>query len=383
MSDSALSARYGPGETNYFAGSPLNRVGFLRDDHEFLALALTHASARFVPLFKFDPAIGAGALLFLTYADVEPLVGNPYAVSEAAAAAAFDSDAETPTLVFLGLDEAAPGIAHRGYAGQPYFAVDITPTQPARAAAADAVHALVVARGAAFEVVRVNYVLSPAEAAIYAQARSYVDWNLRNPFCAGCGARTLSVNGGCKRVCPPSDRGVARPPCPSRGVVTNIAFPRSDPTIICAVVNRAGDRLLLGRNKRFPVQFYSCLAGFCEPAESVEEAVRREVWEESGVKLGRVVIHSTQPWPYPASLMIGAIAEAVEETIHLEHDPELGDAQWFPFADVADALHRAEHPESAVAPADGAFQLQVPPSKAIAHVLMRAVVLQKAHLPKL
>lgn len=107
-----------------------------------------------------------------------------------------------------------------------------------------------------------------------------------------------------------------------------------------AVVSADGKRILLGRQKRWPAYWYSTLAGFLEPAESVEEAVRREVWEESGVHLGRVVIHSTQPWPYPANLMIGAIGQAIPdgETVHLGHDAELDDARWFEADEVREAL---------------------------------------------
>ena len=156
--------------------------------------------------------------------------------------------------------------------------------------------------------------LTPSSAAIYAEARQMLDWNARNPFCAQCGQPTMSVNGGFKRTCPPKDasrlkntgnalpssleKPVAdeseRPPCATRKGVSNLSFPRTDPTVIMAVVNHAGDRLLLGRQKRWPPYWFSTLAGFAEPAESIEEAVRREVYEEAGVHVGRVVIHSTQ-----------------------------------------------------------------------------------------
>lgn len=194
-------------------------------------------------------------------------------------------------------------------------------------------------------------------AAIYAEARHLLDWNARNPFCAQCGQPTLSVNAGFKRTCPPTDLGrlasaggtlgsttteepTKRPSCATRGVISNLQFPRTDPTVIMAVVSSDGQRILLGRQRRWPQYWYSTLAGFLEPAESVEEAVRREVWEESGIKLGRVVVHSTQPWPYPANLMIGAIGQATPdgETIDLGNDPELEDAKWFTLDEVRDAL---------------------------------------------
>jgi NAD+ diphosphatase len=144
-----------------------------------------------------------------------------------------------------------------------------------------------------------------------------------------------------------------------------------------AVVSHDAKRILLGRNKRFPPNWYSTLAGFCEPAESVEEAVRREVWEESGVLLGRVVIHSTQPWPYPANLMIGAIGQALPdgEKIHLEHDPELEDAKWVEMDEVREAL-RIGTSGLGDAPGDQYKEggLRLPPKTAIAHQLLQAVV---------
>lgn len=232
-------------------------------------------------------------------------------------------------------------------------------------------------------------------AAVYAEARQMLDWNARNPFCAQCGQPTMSTNAGFKRVCPPKDlskKNVAaglptnaetatdpteRPPCATRKGISNISFPRTDPTVIMAVVNHAGNKILLGRQKRWPPYWFSTLAGFAEPAESIEEAVRREVYEESGVLVGRVVIHSTQPWPYPANLMIGAIGQAVPEgeKIDLGNDPELEHAKWFDFEEVRHALRvgtsglgedaGAEYKEG---------DLRLPPSTAIANQLMTSVV---------
>lgn len=202
----------------------------------------------------------------------------------------------------------------------------------------------------------------------------------------------MSVNAGTKRVCPPTDfaslpnaQGGAtsiestprvRAACVTRKGISNLCFPRTDPTVIMAVVSHDGKRVLLGRQKRWPEYFYSTLAGFCEPAESVEEAVRREVWEESGVLLGRVVIHSTQPWPYPANLMIGAIGQALTdgEKIHLEHDPELEDAKWFDMDEIRDALRIGTSGLD-----EGAGEeykeggLRLPPQTAIANQLLKAV----------
>ena len=144
-----------------------------------------------------------------------------------------------------------------------------------------------------------------------------------------------------------------------------------------AVVSADGKRILLGRSKRFPPKWYSTLAGFVEPAESVEDAVRREVWEEAGVTLSRVVIHSSQPWPYPASLMIGAVAQvsdAEHEKISLEHDPELEDARWFDVEEVEEALRIGSSDLGATAGPDYKGGLRLPPPTAIANQLIRTAV---------
>lgn len=144
-----------------------------------------------------------------------------------------------------------------------------------------------------------------------------------------------------------------------------------------AVVSADGSKLLLGRNKRFPPDWYSTLAGFLEPGESIEEAVRRETWEESGVTVGRVVIHSSQPWPYPANLMIGAIGQAAPggETIHLGHDEELTDAKWFILDEVREGIANGVSALGDPAPAgykEGGLRL--PPQTAIANQLIQAVL---------
>lgn len=215
-------------------------------------------------------------------------------------------------------------------------------------------------------------------AATYAEARQLLDWNARNPFCAACGNKTLSVNAGFKRTCPPADIAsqLDRPACATRQGVSNLCFPRTDPTVIMAVVNAKGDKILLGRQKRWPPFWFSTLAGFAEPAESIEEAVRREVYEEAGILVGRVVIHSTQPWPYPANLMIGAIGQAVPEgeTIDLGNDPELDDARWFDFAEVRESLRVGTSGLGEDAgPEYKEGGLRLPPSTAIANQLMTSV----------
>ncbi|KAI6778841.1 NADH pyrophosphatase-like protein [Emericellopsis cladophorae] len=381
--DSMLSRRFGKEILNYYAGGTLNRYSFLRPDTAFLSRAATQPNTRFVALNGLNPLVKEQTdLQYLKLDDVKPLIGEqPFVLSEEDEIKNFDSSKKNPLLVFLGLldDESAEEIAttnHGSVKGQPFFAVDITPREPFTEAAT-ALLKDQEAQGASVQASPMKMVLHPESAAIYAQARSMIDWNTRSPFCAGCGQPSLSVHAGYKRVCPPTDAASSTPrgECLTRQGVSNLCFPRSDPTMIAAVVSADGQRVLLGRQKRFPPHWYSTLAGFLEPGESIEEAVRREVWEEAGVYVGRVVIHSSQPWPYPSSLMIGAIAQARpgKEDIVL-NDKELDDAKWFSIDDVRTALNigtggLGEGPPEGYKEGD----LRLPPAQAIANRLLSAV----------
>lgn len=208
-----------------------------------------------------------------------------------------------------------------------------------------------------------------------------IDWNSRNRFCAGCGNPNMSVHAGYKRVCPPTDlkggsEAIQHPDCHTRHGVSNVCFPRTDPTMIAAIVSADGQRVLLGRQKRWPPHFYSTLAGFLEPGESIEESVRREVWEESGVRVGRVVVHSSQPWPYPSSLMIGAIAQALPDGENIVlNDKELEVGKWFEMDEIKEALNKGVSGLTEAAP-EGYKEgsLRLPPPTAIANRLITAVV---------
>lgn len=390
-----LSRKFGREVANYFSGSPLNRVSFLRANHDFITKALVHPSTSFLlfndlaPLAK-DPT----QLAYVAHKDVKPLIGeNPFEKSEEDLIKEYNSAITLPLVLFLGLDEKKKeGFEHGLYKGRPFFAVDVTPRGTVVKEANSVIEAA-KATGATFIEGRMHMTLNAPEAAIYAQARALLDWNARNPFCGGCGQPTMSVNAGTKRVCPPTDYASLPTPqggatttletprerlaCVTRKGISNLSFPRTDPTVIMAVVSHDAKRVLLGRQKRWPPHWYSTLAGFCEPAESVEEAVRREVWEEAGVHLGRVVIHSTQPWPYPANLMIGAIGQALPdgEKIHLEHDPELEDAKWVEMDEIRQALKVGTSGLGEPA-GEGYVEggLRLPPKTAIANQLLQAVV---------
>lgn len=307
---------------------------------------------------------------------------------------AYNSTAWVPQLIFLGLDEREQQkhddvLRWASYSGVPYFALDVTPKGPIEAQAKNLIQEL-IAQGKIFLEGRLMHLSLPAhEAAIYAQASALTDWNVRNPFCASCGQPTLSIQGGTKRTCPPTDIASAttsssaapaprpnsnRLPCPTRKGIANLSFPRTDPTVIMAILSADSRHLLVGRKRQWPENLFSALAGFVEPAESIEEAVRREAWEESGVTVGRVVIHSSQPWPYPANLMIGAIAQTIPggEEVVLKHDPELGDAKWVGLDEVKIALAEAEGDGLREELRDG--NLRLPPKTTIANQLLKAVV---------
>jgi len=391
--ESTLGRKYGKEVTNYFSGSPLNRVSFLRGDHKFLSAAVKHPSTSFLLFRNLSPlSHDSTRLCHVSYKDVQPLIGDdPFVQPDEELIASYDSTVTVPNLVFLGLNEQnKSGFVWSLYHGSPYFALDVT----CKGSLSEAAMKLIQQyedQGLYFLEGRTHMTLPASEAAIYAQARALLDWNARNPFCAACGHSTLSVNGGTKRVCPPRDMAsskggascngssppIERPPCNTRTGISNLSFPRTDPTVIMAVLSVDSQRTLVGRQKRWPPHWYSTLAGFVEPAESVEEAVRREVWEESGVKLGRVIIHSTQAWPYPANLMIGAIAQAIPggEDIHLKHDPELEDAKWVSISEIKEALvvgtSGLGDPPSKEYREGG---LRLPPRTAIANQLLEAVV---------
>jgi NAD+ diphosphatase len=186
-------------------------------------------------------------------------------------------------------------------------------------------------------------IVPPDELGMLAQAKSMLSWHARHRFCANCGSSTASATGGLRRDC---------------AACGTQHFPRTDPVSIMLIAR--GDSCLLGRQKRFVAGSYSCLAGFISPGETLEDAVRREILEEAGIKVGRVSYVASQPWPFPSSIMIGCYGEALTEEIVLDRD-ELEDARWFHRDEVAAMLER-RHPDGLI----------TPPPMAIANHLMRA-----------
>ena len=184
--------------------------------------------------------------------------------------------------------------------------------------------------------------VSPTALAILGQAKAILHWRARHGRCANCGAPTRIAAAGWRRECHA---------CQAQH------FPRTDPVVIMLAVD--GERCLLGRQARFPKGMVSCLAGFVEPGETIEEAVRREIHEEAGIVCGEVAYVASQPWPFPSSLMIGCLARATSRAIAIDRN-ELEDARWFDRAEVV-AMLGGRHPEG----------LWPPNPMAIAHHIMR------------
>ncbi|KAK4200474.1 putative peroxisomal NADH pyrophosphatase [Triangularia verruculosa] len=390
--DSHLTAKFGRETANYFSGSPLNRLSFLRTEHAFLAPAFKHPSASFLLMDNLAPLISTentSQLAFVSLPEIVDTLGNTvFEKTEEELIKEFNSEDREQIVVFLGVDEKGVLSGHgrseekfryKEFEGVPYFAVDVTKWENKE----QLKERIEKERKAGFFGGGPRHMgLIAGQAAMYGYARALIDWNARTPFCAQCGQRTLSVNAGTKRICPPTDHAGGevkeRKPCATRGTVSNHSFPRTDPTVIMAIVSSDGSKILLGRQRRWPKYWYSTLAGFQEPGESIEEAVRREVWEESGVQVGRVVLHSSQPWPFPASLMIGAVGQALPgegEKIYLGHDAELESAKWFPMDEVKEALAKGTHNMGEATPkeyVEGALRL--PPQTAIANRLINSVV---------
>jgi NAD+ diphosphatase len=190
--------------------------------------------------------------------------------------------------------------------------------------------------------INVQGLIDPAAAGALAQGAALLAWHASHAYCSRCGTKSEMRIGGYKRACPSCDAE---------------HFPRTDPVAIMLAVTR--ERCLLGRGRHFAPGMFSALAGFIEPGETIENAVRRETLEESGIRLGRVVYHASQPWPFPYSLMIGCYGEALNEDITAD-TAELEACRWFTRDEVF-AMIEGRHPH-------GIF---VPPTAAIASLLIR------------
>jgi NAD+ diphosphatase len=260
---------------NVFAGAFVDRNGERRKDPDWLAEALSSKETSFVPVWGDRCLVGGdppGAVL-LERRQVDHLIRED-------------------NVIFLGL-----------FRNHPAFAVAVSRN-------IDAPYAEV---GEFKDLRFLGTVLPPDEANLVAHARALVLWHGATLYCGKCGSASQPDAGGNTRRC-------CNPDCNQE------IFPRTDPAIIVLVAD--GDRCVLGRQADWPEGRYSTIAGFVEPGESLEDAVRREVYEETNIRVGAVRYHSSQPWPFPSALMLGFIAEATSDDINL-NDGELEDARWF------------------------------------------------------
>lgn len=309
---------------NAFTGAALDRVGdSRRRDEAWLAAQLEHPAARAVVAGDRGFRIADGRLELVALGELGDGGQTPLLLGLDATGPVFAFDEEPPR------DGRVPMVGSGGVRGEP--PVNASGDRvPLRQAAAR---------------------LSLEDGGLAAYTAALLNWHRRHRYCSACGHASDLTEGGLTRVCP--NCGTEH-------------HPRTDPVVIMLVED--GDRLLLGRQAAWPTGRYSALAGFVEPGESLEEAVAREVLEEAGVRVGTVSYISSQPWPFPASLMLGFTAtyESGEPNIG---DEELQDVRWFTRSELE---HAAAQPESDNwgSPGDPGGELALPPRLAIARRLI-------------
>ena len=281
-----------------FISHILDRAAHLRGDGEKLLTLESRADARAYVVYRDSLVVRREAT-------------GPRALLSLDEARQFGAN---PGTIFLGLRE-----------GAPVFGMGISPA---------AVEQLLTRDDAAVSELRgmaMQGIVPASQLSAIAMAKSLVNWHQRHGYCANCGTRSAMKEGGWKRDCPT---------CKAEH------FPRTDPVVIMLVTS--GDKVLMGRQKHFLRGMYSCLAGFVEVAETIEDAVRREIFEESGIRCTDINYYMTQPWPYPSSLMIGCTARALNEDIVVDRT-ELEDARWFE-RDEATLMIRRQHPDGLAGP---------------------------------
>lgn len=279
---------------NYFSAGGLDRATLLRPRDAWLEERLADPATRIVPVWRSHNLLRGDRV-------PHPVLFSPVELRDAG----FDCGAA----VLLGtLAEVA------------YFALDLACDEGALAP-------LVPADAGFRELRDAGPLLEDDAGALLAYARAITYWHVRHRYCGDCGAVSHAAEGGHLRVC-------GDPACGQKH------FPRTDPAIIVLVLHRGADgeeRCLLGRQREWPETLFSAVAGFVEPGESLEDAVVREVAEETGIPVTEVHYHSSQPWPFPSSIMLGFTARAAGDLIR-RHDEELADARWFSRAEIVQAM---------------------------------------------
>ena len=311
-----------------FATNPLDRLSERREDEAFLAVARANPAARALVFCRDMPVLkkAAPALeAFFTREEAHSLGPGRESVLLGA-----DQDG-APVFAEL-LDDSAVELRSDSSDGFLDKRVLVVPGRDDLT--------LIDLRSIA-----VQGLLSPPVIGMMGQAKAVLSWHAHHRFCPNCGSPTRVAAAGWRRECET---------CKAQH------FPRTDPVVIMLAVD--GDNCLLGRQARFPKSMYSCLAGFLEPGETIEDAVRREIHEEAGIACGQVAYLASQPWPFPSSLMIGCLVEAASRELHVD-GIELEDARWFS-RDEALAMLEGRHPD----------RLMAPNPMAIAHHILRAWV---------
>ncbi len=276
-------------QQNGLVNSAFDRIAHRRDDLEWIAQHLNNAGTRFIPVWRQKNLISVDKLKAMTLSHKD--IAKPEMLLE--------------STVLLG--------SHERHA---YFAYFIDEE-------CDPIHEKFLHTDATFEDLRrLGPMLDDWDASVLAYAKGICYWHERHRFCGVCGSPTINSKAGHLRLCSSSVCGASH-------------FPRTDPAIIVLV--HCEERCLLGRQGQWPKGVYSTLAGFVEPGESAEQAVLREVWEETGIRIEQMSYQSSQPWPFPSSLMLGFQATAPLKEIR-RNDNELEDARWFTRAQVIDAI---------------------------------------------
>jgi NAD+ diphosphatase len=276
-----------------FSGNPLDRGETQRRDEEWISKTAQDPNSRFLPMW--------GPKVLITEHSDHSVHGLGWLTMQDLKQAGINS-----TVMLLGMLD-----------GTAYYAVDLSQQETAG-------EQLQGLNGYYFEDARnaAEQLLTGPDAGILAQGRAQINWHNRHGFCSVCGHETDVQRGGQKRVCPA---------CKAEH------FPRVDPVIICLVTD--GEQCLLGqsRGRLARMNRYSALAGFVDQGESIEEAVAREIMEEAGLQVRNVRYHSSQPWPFPSSLMMGCHAEAATTEINMDPE-EMTDVKWFGRQEVLQAL---------------------------------------------